>query len=184
MYQSYVATVLSGLGLLTNVFLIFNLCIGKKKNKKNAKKGSMKTLFEILPIFDCFSAIYWILSSIIFPTAEQINDDRRNCSYLSILYLSVLTIDFVYINILLRHFKKINSNPIDGTLKTGKNMLIYLITSFASGIIISGCAFLFNLFGRSPMVTCLINTQSSIFNALIFVPHLILLFYALFQVLG
>ena len=182
--QPYVATILSGLGLLSNVFLIFNLCIGKKKNKRNAKKGSMKTLFEILPIFDCFSAIYWILSSIKFPKAEEINHDRRNCSYLSILYLSVLTIDFVYINILLRHFKKINNNPIDGTLKTGKNMLVYLLTSFASGIIISGSAFFFNLFGRSPMVTCLINTQTSVFNALIFVPHLILLFYALFQVLG
>ena len=182
--QSYAITAISGLGLLSNVFLIFNLCISQKKNKKNAKKGSMKILFEILPIFDCFSAIYWILSSIKFNSAKRINEDRRICSYLSILYLSVLTIDFFYINILLRHFKKINNNPIDGTLKTGKNMFVYLLTSFASGIIISGIAFLFNILGRSPMVTCLINTQSSIFNALIFVPHLISLLYALFQVLG
>lgn len=179
--QSYVITVLSGLGLLSNIFLIFNLCI---ENKRNSKKGSMKILFQILPIFDCFSAIYWIVSSIIFPNAGEINKERRICSYFSILYLSVLTIDFVYINILFRHFKKINNNPIDGTLKTGKNMFIYLITSFASGIIISGIAFFFNLIGRSPMVSCLINTQTSIFNSLIFIPHLILLFYALFQVLG
>ena len=181
--QSYIIFTLSSLGLLCNTILIFNICIKSKNNKKSGEKGSMRKIFQILPIFDCFSAIYWIISSIKFQKAEQINNDKKMCSILSILYLLILSIDFCYINFILYHFKKINNNPIDGTMKNTKNMFKYFFISVGLGILLSVIAFFTKMIGRSPMVTCFINTESSIFNSIIFAPHVILLFYALFQVL-
>ena len=72
---------LSIIGFTLNfVFLIFQNLRLRRKKKKNRRKNSMRKLFQILPLFDCITSIYWIISSFYFVQARDIKNNLDLCS--------------------------------------------------------------------------------------------------------
>ena len=159
--------IFGAVGLILNLILVINFC--RTKNSNNSRKqSSMKKLFVVLPILDSITSLYWILSCAIFWKAERIKDWSGLCFGLSITYLSVFTFEFIFINFILIHFRKISLNPIEGILKPQKNILIYLISSIVFTLIVLAFSLFMKIIGRSPMITCFINTEQSQKNGLIF----------------
>ena len=75
---------LSIIGFLLNfIFLIFQFLRIKRKKRKNQRKNSMRQLFQILPLFDCITSIYWIISSFKFPKAIDIRNNVNFCAGLA-----------------------------------------------------------------------------------------------------
>ena len=159
--------VLSIAGLILNCILIIDFCRQKSINSSR-KQSSMKKLFLILPILDSITCCYWIVSESFFWHAERINDYIEICSGLSILYISVFTFEFVFINFILIHFRKISLNPIEGILKPDKNIIIYFIISIIFTVIMVLFCLTAKVIGRSPMITCFINTEITRGNGFIF----------------
>ena len=171
--------VISILGLILNLILIKDFI--KKSNSSSRKQSSMTKLFAVLPVLDCITSIYWIISSLVFQNAEEIQNKKIGCQILSIIYFSVFTFEFIFINFILIHFRKISLNPIEGILKPGKNIKMYITISVLLTLIIVGAAI--PLFGRSPMTTCFINTEQSGLNGLIFLISVISTLCVIVQVI-
>ena len=159
--------VISVIGLILNSILIRDF-ISKINNSNSRKQSSMKKLFAVMPILDSITSIYWIISSVVFWKAERIDKYQASCSALSIIYFSVFTFEFIFINFILIHFRKISLNPIEGILKPGKNLKMYFTVSVLLTLGITGCSIGIKIIGRSPMITCFINTEQSGTNGLIF----------------
>ena len=81
----------------------------------------MKKLFMVLQILDIIQSIYWIISSLNFQTAEDIKNNQISCTILSITYIFIINFQFLLMIFLLRNFRRISSNPIDGIFKPFKN---------------------------------------------------------------
>ena len=176
--------VLSIIGFVLNfIFLIFQHLKIKRKKKKNRRKNSMRRLFQILPLFDCITSVYWIISSFYFVQARDIKNNISFCSGLSTFYLVCFTFQFVMINFILIHFRKINLNPMEGILKPSMNLLIYIIVSLIIGVIFGFVGIFFNLIGRSPMNTCFINTEKNDLNGLFFLIPILFIFIAIIQII-
>ena len=169
------------IGFILNFLLIKDFII--KTNNSSRKQSSMKKLFTVLPVLDCITCIYWIVSSTAFRKAEDILNNKAPCAILSIIYFSVFTFEFIFINFILIHFRKISLNPIEGILKPGKNIKIYIGCSLILTSLIIGIALGLKLIGRSPMNTCFINTQQSGQKGLIFIIPIISTILVIFQVI-
>ena len=170
-YNSHVPIIFllfSLIGLVLNILLIIDF-IRKKNSNSSRKQSSMKKLFVVLPILDSITCLYWILSSTIFWKAEKIKNNIGLCSLLSILYISVFTFEFIFINFILIHFRKISLNPLEGILKPDKNIFIYFIFSIIFTVIMLVISLSMQIFGRSAMITCFINTEESKQNGFIFI---------------
>ena len=169
-------------GLILNSLLIIDFC--RKKNSNNSRKqSSMKKLFVILPILDSITSIYWIISCSFFWNADRIRVWYQLCSALSITYFSVFTFEFIFINFILIHFRKISLNPIEGILKPQKNILLYLISSIVFTLIVLTISLFRSIIGRSPMITCFINTEETQQNGLIFILPIITIVSIIIQIL-
>ena len=169
--------------LLNFIFLIFQFLRIKRKKKKNHRKNSMRKLFQILPLFDCITSIYWIISSFKFPKAIHIRDNINFCAGLAFLYIVCFTFQLVMINCILIHFRKINLNPMEGILKPHKNVIIYIIISLVAGLIVGKIFFSFDVVGRSPMNTCFINTSMNERYGLFFLINIFLIIVAIAQII-
>ena len=181
-YIPTVFLVLSIAGLILNLILILKYY--KEKNKNSSRKqSSMKKLFNVLPILECITCVYWILSSLIFRKAQIIENHMTLCSFFSILYLCTFTFEFIFINFILIHFRKISLNPIEGILKPEKNIIIYFIISVIFTIIVLTLSIFFKILGRSPMITCFINTEQSKYNAFIFLIPVVTIFSIIIQII-
>ena len=175
---------LSIIGFLLNfIFLIFQFLRIKRKKRKNQRKNSMRKLFQILPLFDCITSIYWIISSFKFPKAIDIRDNVNYCAGLAFLYIVCFTFQLVMINCILIHFRKINLNPMDGILKPHKNVIIYIIISLVTGLVVGQVFFYFDVIGRSPMNTCFVNTSLNERYGLFFLIHILLIIVAIMQII-
>ena len=174
--------IFSVVGLILNLLLIIDY-YRKRNTSSSRKQSSMKKLFTVLPILDCITCIYWILSCSIFWRAQVINDHEIICTILSILYLLVFNFEFMYINFVLIHFRKISLNPIEGILKPEKNLIIYFIISIVYAIVILILSLYFKIIGRSPMITCFINTEQSKYNGLIFLIPGFTIYFIIFQII-
>ena len=175
---------LSIIGFLLNfIFLIFQFLRIKRKKRKNQRKNSMRKLFQILPLFDCITSIYWIISSFKFPKAKDIRDNIPFCAGLAFLYIFCFTFQLVMINCILIHFRKINLNPMEGILKPHKNVLIYIFISLATGLIVGVIFVHFDVVGRSPMNTCFVNTSLNERNGLFFIINIFLIIVAIVQII-
>ena len=150
-YVPAVFLILSVIGLILNLYLIIDY-FRKKSQNSSRKQSSMKKLFNVLPVLDCITCLYWILSSSIFWKAEVIKNHENICFSLSILYISVFTFEFIFINFILIHFRKISLNPIEGILKTRKKYIniFYYFNCFYSNSIST----FYNLsnYGKKPYV--------------------------------
>ena len=176
--------VLSIIGFLLNfIFLLFQHLRIKRKKKNNRRKISMRKLYQILPFFDCITSIYWIISSFYFETAKDIKIHSQFCSILSNFYLVCFTFQFVMINCILIHFRKINLNPMQGILKPNRHVFIYIIISLVIGLLVGFLGITFNVIGRSPMNTCFINTDKNGFYGLFFLIPIIFILIAIIQII-
>ena len=160
--------VFSSFGVITNfIFILYNLV----KNKTKTRKASMRRIFLIFPLTDLLTAIYWLISASNFYNLEQIQNNSKGCSLLSCYFMHVNVFQLTFINALLFHFRKINTNPIEGILKPNKNILKYIITCFILGALVTGLSERFSLLGRSPLNTCFINTKSpGLFRYIYLIP--------------
>ena len=177
----YVFLIISIIGLILNILLIKDFII--KTNNSNRKQSSMKKLFTVLPILDTITSIYWIISSTVFRKALIIKNQKNSCRALSIIYFSVFLFEFIFINFILVHFRKISLNPIEGILKPSKNIKKYLAISIISTICFLGISSWIRVIGRSPMNTCFINTEQSGSKGLIFLIPFISILLVIFQVI-
>ena len=176
--------IISLLGFVSNFLLVCYYCIYKgKKEKKNRKKTSMRRLFGILPIIDCLISIYWVISSFVFEKLSKIQANYRFCSLISLFYIFIFTFQFVLINFLLYHFRKINTNPIEGILKPDKNVNLYILISIISSMVVAGITDLFKIMGTGPLNTCFINTEYAKHYDYIFFIPIILLIIAIIQII-
>ena len=181
-YVPAVFLIMSVIGLILNLYLIIDF-FRKKSQNSSRKQSSMKKLFTVLPVLDSITCIYWILSSSIFWKAQIIKDNENTCLCLSILYLSVFTFEFIFINFILIHFRKISLNPIEGILKPEKNILIYFIISIVFTAIVLALSIFFQIMGRSPMYTCFINTEQSSKNGFIFLIPIVTIISVIIQII-
>ena len=150
--------IISIIGFFLNILLIRDYI--KKKNKNQSRKqSSMKKLFAVFPFLDCITSIYWIISSSIFRNAGIISKHALPCGILSIIYFSIFTFEFIFINFILIHFRKISLNPMEGILKPSRNIKKYLSISIILTLLIVITTNFLNIFGRSPMNTCFLNTE-------------------------
>ena len=163
----YFVLIISIAGLILNVILIRDFIV--KSNESSRRQSSMKKLFTVLPILDSITSIYWIISSTVFKKVQKIWEKKDFCAVLSIIHFSVHTFEFIFINFILIHFRKISLNPIEGILKPSKNIKKYILVSVILTLLIMGHSIAFKIFGRSPMNTCFINTEQSGMDAIIFI---------------
>ena len=155
----YIFIAISLIGALSNLILIiYNLV---KKNKAKNRKASMRRIFLIFPFTDFLTSIYWFVSWLRFHELQHIQDKAKPCSIAALCYFNISTFQFTLINFLLFHFRKINTNPIEGILKPNKKVVIYIITCFIFGNLVGGLSEYFAIEGRSPFNTCFINTRFS-----------------------
>ena len=97
-YVPAVFLVLSVIGLILNLYLIIDY-FRKKSQNSSRKQSSMKKLFNVLPVLDCITCLYWILSSSFFWRAEVIKQHENICFSLSLLFSlrSKYPYNFIYI---------------------------------------------------------------------------------------
>ena len=173
--------VIAIIGLLLNLILIKDFII--KTTNSSRKQSSMKKLFTILPVLECLTSIYWILSSTLFKKTEEICTKSLYRFILSVVYFTVYTFEFIFINFILVHFRKISLNPIEGILKPERNIKKYILFSVVTTLLITGAAVWLKVLGRSPMNTCFINTEDSGLFGLIFLIPIIITFIVIIQVI-
>ena len=180
-----VCLVIAIIGLLLNLILIKDFII--KTTFSSRKQSSMKKLFAILPVLECLTSIYWILSSTLFKKADTICSASSKSSIysliLSIVFFTVYIFEFIFINFILVHFRKISLNPIEGILKPERNIKKYIIFSIFATLLITGSAVWLRVLGRSPMNTCFINVEESGIKGLIFLIPIIITFVVIIQVI-
>ena len=173
--------VISIIGLILNLLLIKDFIIKRSFNSR--KQSSMKKLFTVLPVLECITSIYWIISSTLFKKAEYICNKPIFCFILSITYYVVYIFEFIFINFILVNFRKISLNPLEGILKPGKNIKKYIIISLILTLLITGSAIWFKVLGRSVMNTCFINTEQSGKMGLIFLIPIFFTLLVIIQVI-
>ena len=183
-YSPIILTVISFLGLLSNLTVIINFLIKSKKNKEKSTRNTMKKLFAVLQVLDCIQSVYWIISSLLFKTANDIKNNITFCSILSLTYIFVINFEFLLMNFLLNNFKRISSNPIHGIFKPYKNMIKYIVVSFCFGAGMSLFAYYGGSIGRSPLITCFLNTEDYfVVNLIILLFPIVFIFFIIFQIL-
>ena len=151
--------ILSVAGLILNLIIIVRDCLQKRNVNGSRKESSMKKLFAIIPVLDGLASIYWMISSSVFATANLISKFRGYCFAAAIVYLTIFTFEFILINFILIHFRKISLNPIEGILKPERHIVTYLLVSIGVGLLMSFLAFSLGIIGKSPMITCFLNTE-------------------------
>ena len=177
----YAFRILSIISFILNfLFLIFQFLKIKKSQKY--KKNVMRTLFQILPFFDCIISIYWIISSWHFSQVKDIKNSIGFCTFLSAFYQICFTFQFVMINCILIYFKKINLSPMVGLMKPVKDILIYILISLIISLIVAIVS-IFTSIGRSPMNTCFINNIDSGGYGLFFSIPIIFILLAIGQII-
>ena len=177
----YIFACISTLAVISNFLIIlYNLL---RKNKSKNRKASMRKIFLIFPFTDFLTSIYWLLSWIKFYKLGKIEEDIKFCAISGLFYIDVTTFQFTLINFILFHFRKINTNPIQGILKPDRRVIIYIITCFFLGAIVSGLSEYFEIVGISPLNTCFINMKYSGVKAYIFFVPVICIIFAIIQLI-
>ena len=165
---------ISLVGIILNIiFLVLSFV---KRKKKLTRKALMRQIFLIFPFTDLFTSIYWLISAIKFYELEQIKENMTICSLNSVFYIFLITFQFILINILLFHFRKINQNPLEAVFNPKMKLFIYLIICFILSFIVSGLAERLQLTGISPMNTCFISIKGDLSNLIFLIPLLCIIF--------
>ena len=170
---------LSIAGLYSNVFFIIYFLYSLAKSNERSTKNTMKKLFMVLQILDCIQSIYWLFSSLTIQNAEDIKNNTTGCTVLSFTYIFIINFEFLLMNFLLSNFRRISSNPIDGIFKPFKNIFKYIFISCCFGVGVTLFAHFSGTIGRSPFITCFINTENHFVENLIIMSFPIILILAI-----
>ena len=183
-YSPIIITIISSLGFLSNFIMIIYFFFKSRKSTEKSTKNTMKKLFTVLQVLDCIQSLYWIISSLLFKTAKDIKNKANICSSLSLTYIFVINFEFILMNFLLNNFKRISSNPIHGIFKPYKNIFKYIFISFCLGLVMTLFATYGGSVGRSPLITCFLNTEDNFaVNIIILSLPIILAFFIIYQIL-
>ena len=164
----YVLIAISSLSIILNViFLFFNFI---KKKRTQPHKALIHRIFLIFPFTDLFTSTYWLLSSIKLYDLESIKENITLCSLISVFYLFLITFQFILINIILFHFRKINKNPLEAIFNPKRKLILYLIICFLLSFISTGLAVYFQLIGISPINSCFISIKGGLKNLIFLIP--------------
>ena len=177
----YIFICISALGVITNSLIIIYNCL--RKNKSKNRKASMRKIFLIFPFTDFLTSIYWLYIWIKYYKLGKMEKDIKGCAISGLIYLEVTTFQFALINIILFHFRKINTNPIQGILKPDRRVIIYVLICFFFGALVSGISEYLQIEGRSPLNTCFINMKYSGAKAYIFFVPIICIIIAIVQLI-
>ena len=179
-----IITVLSTLGIYSNVFILIQFIYTVISSKERSTKNTMKKLFAVLQALDCIQSIYWIISSLTLRTSGDINNNITSCTLLSIIFLFIINFEFLLMNFMLNNFRRISSNPIHGIFKPFKNIFKYIFISCCFGIGVALYAYFSGAIGRSPFITCFINTENHfVENIIILSFPIILILSIIYQIL-
>ena len=129
----YILIVVSSLSILINLIFLFLNCVKKKRTKSH--RALIHKIFLIFPFTDLFTNIYWLLSSIKLYDLASIKENITLCFMISVFYLFLMTFQFILINIILFHFRKINKNPLEAIYHPKRKLILYLIICFLFSII-------------------------------------------------
>ena len=176
----YILLVISSLSIILNLIFLFFNCVKKKRSKSN--KALIHKIFLIFPFTDLFTSLYWLLSSIKLKDLASIKENITLCFVNAVFYLFLMTFQFILINIILFHFRKINKNPLEAIYNPKRKLILYLIICFLLSIISTGLSMYFHFIGISPMNTCFISIKFGL-NNLIFLIPLISLIIAIIQLI-
>ena len=148
-YHKIIFLVLSLFGVFLGLILFVDFIIHKlkklKKKSKNKNYGSMKLFFRILSILDFLSSLYWLISSTVLLKVKDIKENAL-CKPLSFIYVILFIFNLYFISCTLKHFRKLNFDPIDSIYKPKKSLINYLITGLALTLV---CALLALFLGLS-----------------------------------
>ena len=169
---------ISSLSIILNLIFLFYNCIRKKKTKSH--KALIHKIFLIFPFTDLVTSIYWLLSTIKLYDLQSIKENITLCFFNSVFYLFLMIFQFILINIILFHFRKINKNPLEAIFNPKRKLILYLIICFLLSIISILLAIYFQFIGISPMNTCFISIKGGLNNFLFLIP-LICLTIAIIQ---
>ena len=179
-----ILTIISSLGFLSNFIVILNFLFKSKNNNEKSTRNTMKKLFAVLQILDCIQSLYWVISSLFFKTANDIKNNSKYCSILSLTYIFVINFEFLLMNFLLNNFRRISSNPIHGIFKPYKNIFKYIFVSCCFGGAMSMFAYYGGSIGRSPLITCFLNTEEHFMaNLVILIFPIIFIFFIIYQII-
>ena len=182
-YHKVIFIILSLLGILFSIIVFIDYIKQKVEHHRKKKQGSIKKIFKVLPLLDFFSSLYWLISSTIFISVEDINKNIPLASILSFLYIFLLIFTLSFINCLLSHFRKMNFDPIESIIKSDKSYFQYLIKSLILSAFVSILAFFLGVLGKSPMNTCFINTELTRRSAIIILIIFILIIFAFYKII-
>ena len=186
-YHKVIFIILSSFGVILGLilfvdFIIYKIKKLKKKNKSSKTFGSMKLFFRILSILDFLSSLYWFLSSILFSRVKDIKE-KSFCKSLSFIYVILFIFNFYFISCTLRHFRKLNFDPINSIYKPRKSLINYLITGFVITIVATLLSLFLGILGKSPMNTCSINTELNPLSVLVYGIVLVLILIIFYQII-
>ena len=186
-YHKIIFIVLSSLGVILGLilfvdYLIYKIKKLKKRNKSRKTYGSMKLFFRILSILDFLSSLYWLISSTLLSKVRDIKENAL-CKPLSFIYVILFIYNFYFISCTLKHFRKLNFDPIDSINKPRKNLINYLITGIIITIIVALVSLFLGFLGKSPMNTCSINTELNPLSVIVYGIVLILILIIFYQII-
>ena len=186
-YHKIIFLVFSSIGVVFGLIFFFDYLINKIKKlrtSKNRNSGSMKLFFRILSILDFLTSLYWLLSSAFLPTIKDIKENKNKlCKSLSFIYVILFIFNFYFISCTLRHFRKLNFDPIESINKPTLSLINYLIIGAGLSIVISLAAFFLKILGKSPMNTCFINTELNVLSIFVYGIGLIIIIIIFYQII-
>ena len=186
-YHKIFFLVLSLFGVILGLILFIDFIIHKlkklKKKSKNKNFGSMKLFFRILSILDFLSSLYWLISSTALLKVKDIKENAL-CKPLSFIYVILFIFNLYFISCTLKHFRKLNFDPIDSIYKPKKSLINYLITGLVLTLVCALLALFLGLLGKSPMNTCFINTELHPLSVIVYGIGLILILFTFYQIIN
>ena len=184
-YHKVIFVILSLIGVILDIILFIDFLITKikkVKRNKNRNYGSMKPLFRILSILDFITSLYWLISSTALSTVKDIKENSL-CKFLSFLYVILFIFNLYFICCALKHFQKLNFDPINSIYKPKKNLISYILSGSLLSLIIGLIALFMRVLGKSPMNTCFINTELNPLSSIIYGIGLILILFIFYQII-
>ena len=184
-YHKVIFVILSLIGVILGIILFIDFIITKIKKVKRSKNrnyGSMKPLFRILSILDFITSLYWLISSTALSTVKDIKENSL-CKSFSFIYVIVFIFNLYFIFCTLKHFQKLNFDPINSIYKPKKSLINYILTGSLLSLIIAFIALFMGVLGKSPMNTCFINTELNPLSAIIYGIGLILILFIFYQII-
>ena len=173
---------IAAIGFILNFLLLIDYI--KTSSKSKGRQSSMKVLFTILPALECIRTLYWIISLLAFEKSQEISLYKIFCSILSIIYAFIFNFEFIFINFILIHFRKISKDAIEGVIKPRKYIIMYISISLIATFIIILASFIqIGIFLSGSMNNCFIITEQLGLNRIIYLAPIFFAFLVICQVI-